>query len=82
MEKKALKFLIALFVVPIIIAIVFALTTDNKTPIGPSHSDNHESSRVITQQTNNTSTFIYISVFTLVVIGVGIWAFVKKKGNV
>lgn len=83
MEKKALKFLIALLIVPVIISIIISIAIGNKTTYGPSHSDNEGSSRLTyEEQVKSSSTFVYISVFTLVVVGVGIWAFVKKKGNV
>ena len=83
MENKALKILILLLVIPILISIIIALTTDNKVKYGPSHSDNEANNHyTYNEQIKSSNTFIYISVFTLVVVGVGIWAFVKKKGNV
>mgnify|MGYP003448387749 CR=1 FL=1 len=34
------------------------------------------------EEVKRSNTFIYLSVFSLVIIGVGVWVYVKNKGNV
>ena len=82
MEKKALKLAIILLVIPIIISIIIAIANGNTK--GPSHT--YEGNKMerydYSTQMSSSNGFIYLSVFILVVVGVGVWAFVKKKGNV
>ena len=85
MEKKALKYLIILLVIPIIISIIIAISTGKA---GGYNSNNnydsisgevHHGSYTKTEEVKRSSTYIYISVFTFVVIGVGVWVYLKKK---
>ena len=86
MEKKALKFAICLLIIPIIISIIIALTSGES--YGPSNNydslsgGNNDSIRTYDERVRSSNTFVYISVFILVVVGVGVWAYVKKKGDV
>ena len=80
MEKRALKILICLLVIPIIISIIIALTSGQN--YGPSHE---YKGNVVTEYNNSvksSSGFVYLCVFIIVVSGVGVWIYVKKKGNV
>ncbi len=89
MEKKVIRYFIIFLVVPIIISIIIALATNNKK-IGPSESydsisgtngksDYFEYEEEI--ENNNVNPIIYMSLFILVMTSVGVWVYVKKKGE-
>lgn len=87
MEKKALKYLIILLIVPLIVSLFIAIfsgdtnkeTNDSYNSIdGTFYHDNY----TYEEQIKRSNTFVYLSIFSLVVIGVGVWVYVKKKGNV
>ena len=86
MEKKALKYIIILLVVPLIISLIIGLSSGgNSDGIG----DNFNSLEGNTKYDNDeyekriqgNSTYIYLSVFAFVLIGAGVWIYVKKKGD-
>lgn len=87
MKKKAIKYTIFLLILPLIVSIVIAITTDNKG-FNDIQSDNYNgidipnyNNNSIEYQIKNSSTFIYLSIFTLVTISCGIWYYIKKKGD-
>lgn len=87
MKKKAIKYTIFLLILPLIISIIIAITTDgqgfNDEPSNnyngidiPSYNENS-----IEHEIKSSSTFAYLSVFTLVIISSGVWVYIKKKGD-
>ena len=87
MEKKALKYLLILLIVPLVISILIAIFSGQD---GPSQTGGYDSLNGTVEYNNNTyeknikksNTFIYLSVFTFVVVGAGVWIYVKKKGEI
>ena len=86
MEKKALKYIIILLVVPLVISLIIGLYNSNKSDgigenfdslSGNTKYDNEE----YEERIQGNSTYIYLSVFALVLIGSGVWIYVKKKGD-
>ena len=82
MEKKILKIVICLLIIPVLISLIISIITGNKQNYVPNVQNNKENKYVYNEPVKVNSAFIYISVFTLVIVGVGVWAYVKKKGNV
>lgn len=87
MKKKAIKYTIFLLILPLLVSIIIAITTNgqgfNDEPSGnyngidiPSYNENS-----IEHEIKSSNTFIYLSVFTLVVVSSGIWFYIKKKGD-
>ena len=85
MQKKAIKYIIILLVVPLIISLIISFAGMQR--ISPSDSydsingTTNNKNYVYDEKVKSSSTFVYLSVFTLIVIGVGTWVYVKKKGE-
>ena len=87
MGKKAIKYLIILLVVPLIISLLIAIFNGNSDD---SINDSYNSidgtythqNYTYEEQVKGSNTFIYLSVFSFVILGVGVWVYVKNKGNV
>lgn len=87
MGKKAIKYLIILLIVPLIISLIIAIVS------GKAENNSNDSYNSLDGKFNHgnyteedeikrSDPFIYLSVFTLVIIGSGVWIYVKNKGNV
>lgn len=87
MEKKALKYLIIFLLIPLIVSLFIAIFSGkasgdvNNSYDSIDGTTTHEN-YTYEEEIKRSNTFIYLSVFSLVVIGVGVWIYVKKKGNV
>ncbi len=87
MGKKAFKYFIILLIIPLIVSLLIALFSGYD---GTNYQSSYDSidgtsthkNYTYTEEVKRSNTFVYLSVFTFVVIGVGVWAYVKKKGNV
>ena len=89
MEKKALKYLIILLVVPIIISVIIALATgkadgsnDNKNHYDSINGQYYHDTYTQEEEVKRSTPFIYLSVFVLMVAGVGVWVYLKKKESI
>ena len=88
MEKKAIKYLIILLVIPLIISVIIAITTGSGSKVNSNYDSIdgtvHNGSNTYTydEKVRSSNTYIYLSVFAFVVIGAGVWVYVKRKGNV
>jgi len=88
MEKKALKYLIILLVIPLIISVIIAITTGAGTKVNSNYDSingtvhNGKNTYSYDEKIRSSSTYIYLSVFSFVIIGAGVWIYVKQKGNV
>lgn len=86
MEKKAIKYLIILLVIPLIVSILIAIFSDQGQPSQTGRYDSLngtvEYNNSYQNQIKSSNTFIYLSVFTFVIVGVGVWVYVKKKGEI
>ena len=85
MTKKALKYVLILLVIPLIISIIMAFANPGR--LEPSNSydslngTNNAGNYSYQEEVRSSNTFIYLSVFLLVVIAGGTWYYVKKKGE-
>lgn len=85
MNKKVLRYIILLLIIPIIISIIFSITsaeeaskTSNKGYDGLS-TPNYPDTKI--DEIKRSNTYIYVSVFSLLIIAGGVWIYVKKKGE-
>lgn len=85
MNKKAIKYIIILLLVPLIASFIIAIATDNK---GFSNNQNSQYNGIdipdyntndITKEVKRSNTFIYFSVFSLIFISGGVFIYVKSK---
>ena len=87
MEKKALKYFIILLLIPLTISLLIAIFRGtNQKPINNAYDSIdgtvEHNNLTYEEEVKGSNTFVYLSVFSLVIIGVGVWIYVKKKGNV
>lgn len=87
MKKKAIKYTIFLLILPLIVSIIIAITTDGQG-FENSTQNNYNSLDIpnynnnsIEHEIKSSSTFAYLSVFTLVIVSSGVWYYIKKKGD-
>lgn len=85
MKKKVIKYTILLLLIPIIISTILSITQGNEIK---SEENNYKSDLDIPtyQDTSidefkRSSSYIYASVFGLLIISGGIWYYIKKKGE-
>ena len=87
MNKKVLKTILILLIIPLIISIIVSLYSlnggnapkNNFNSLDGVNYDDINYSRL--ELIKKSEPYIYISVFTLVAIGFGTWAYTKKKGE-
>ncbi len=85
MKKKAVKYTIFLLILPLIISIIISISTDGQG--FDASSQNHYNSMDVENfdddsfehQIKNSSTFAYLSIFSLLIISCGVWLYIKKK---
>ena len=84
MEKKALKYLLILLIIPLLVSLYIALFSgyNYKSSYDSIDGTSNHTNYTYQEEIKRSNTFVYLSVFTLVVVGVGVWVYVKKKGNV
>ena len=88
MNKKAFKYFILLLIIPLIISLIIAISGYSSYNYGPSKgydsiSGNYKDSNfTYDEQVRRSNGYIYITVFTFVLIGAGVWYYVRKKGNI
>lgn len=87
MKKKTLKYLVFLLIIPFIISISIALYNSTSYNYDDSNYDsidgnfNHPTNYSKEESIKKSDPFIYLSIFTFIIAGVGVWVYVKKKGD-
>ena len=83
MKKKALKYTIFLLLIPIIITIMLSLVQDKGMETNNQYDgiDIPEYKDTRVDDIKRSSTYAYISIFSLLFISGGTWIYVKKKGG-
>lgn len=87
MGKKAIKYLIILLIVPLILSLLIAIfsgkaVNNSNDSYNSLNGDFKHSDFTKEEQVRRSEPFIYLSVFSLVIIGSCVWIYVKNKGNV
>ena len=87
MKKKTLKYLVILLIIPFIISLSIAFYNGTTYKYDDSGYDsiegdfNHPNRYTKEEEIKRSDPFIYLSIFTFIIAGVGIWVYVKKKGE-
>lgn len=85
MTKKMIKYLIVLLIIPLVVSLIISISGYRTK--GPSDSfnsldgTNNAHNYTYEEEIKSSNTFVYISIFTLIVISFGTWFYVKKKGE-
>ncbi len=86
MKEKVIKYLILLLILPIVVSLIIAITTGADTKQDSSYDSldgtfNHKN-LTYEEKVKSSNTFLYLTVFIFVCGSVGVWAYVKKKGEI
>ena len=87
LKKKTLKYIILLLLIPLFISLGLAIFGYSSNDYGPgmgydSVSGNYgKNNYTYDEQVRKSNGYIYITVFTFVVLGAGVWYYVRKKGE-
>ena len=86
MGKKAFKYFIILLIIPLIISLVIAISSGRATNTSYNYDsisgNMYESNYTYEEQVKRSNPYIYLTLFTFIAISVGVWAYVRKKGNI
>ena len=85
MDKKALKYVIILLLVPLILSVIIAIATGVNTKSNSGYNsitgttNYNENSYTPEEQIKSSNAYIYLSIFAFVALGAGVWIYIKKK---
>lgn len=87
MKKKTLKYIAILLIIPFIISLSIALYNSATYNYDDNNYDsingdfNHTNNYTREENIKRSDPFIYLSIFTFIIAGVGVWVYVRKKGE-
>lgn len=85
MTKKALKYVLIFLIIPLVVSIILALSSGSRIEPGDSYDSlngtNNAGNYTYQEEIKSSNTFLYLSVFLLLMIAGGTWYYVKKKGE-
>lgn len=86
MGKKAFKYFIILLIIPLLVSLAIAIytgrATNNSYNYDSISGNMYDGGYSQEEQIKRSNPYIYLTVFSFIAISVGVWAYVRKKGNI